>query len=91
MLRVQVRGKRRDIGLGSISDLTLEEARYKSRVLRKISRVGADSIAARDKRDEAPPSLKAAAEACYNALSKGWTERHGDSFLATLRLHVSPR
>jgi hypothetical protein len=60
MIRVQRDGKRRDIGLGSLSDLTLEEAREKARGLRNVARTGGDPIAARDKRDEARPSLAVA-------------------------------
>lgn len=91
MIRVQSKGRRRDIGLGSSSDLTLEEARDKARELRKIARAGGDPIAVRDKRDETPPSFREAAEACHKALCSGWAERHGKAFLSTLKLHVFPR
>ncbi|NYH95940.1 integrase [Novosphingobium marinum] len=91
MIRVQVNGRRRDIGLGSVTDLTLEEAREKGRELRKVARGGGDPIAARDKKDETPPSFREAAEACHKALGRGWTERHRDAFLSTLRLHAFPK
>lgn len=91
MIRVQSRGKRRDIGLGSITDLTLEEARDKARALRKVARAGDDPIAARDKQEEAPPTFRQAAEACHEALKSGWATRHADAFLSTLKLHVFPR
>lgn len=91
MIRVQADGRRRDIGLGSTADLTLEEARDKGRELRKVARAGGDPIAARDKRDVAPPSFRVAAEACHEALKAGWADRHGDAFLATLKLHAFPR
>lgn len=91
MLRVQVDGRRRDIGLGALSDLTLDEARDKSRELRKVARAGGDPIAARDKREEAPPTFREAAKACHAALSSGWTDRHAKAFLSTLELHVMPR
>lgn len=88
MIRVQSRGRRRDIGLGSNTDLTLEEARDKARELRKIARAGGDPIAARDKNDEVPPDFREAAEACHKALSSGWADRHAKAFLSTLKLHV---
>lgn len=91
MIRVQSDGRRRDIGLGALSDLTLEEARDKARELRKVARAGGDPIAARDKREVAPPSFKEAAEACHKALAPGWGERHGSAFLSTLKLHVFPK
>lgn len=91
VLRVQAQGRRRDLGLGAVSDLSLEEAREKARLLRKIARSGGDPIAARDKRDIAPPSYREAAEACHEALSSGWAERHASAFLSTQRLHVFPK
>ncbi|AKM06116.1 transposase [Pelagerythrobacter marensis] len=92
VLRVSVKGgKRRDIGLGAVSDLSLEEAREKSRKLRKVARVGGDPIAARDKRETAPPSFKEAAQAAHEALSPGWSDRHAGAFLSTLKLHAFPK
>lgn len=91
MLRVQSGGKRRDIGLGSLADATLEEAREKARVLRKVARAGHDPIAERDKSKTAIPTFKAAAEACQQARRAGWTDRHADAFLSTLKLHVFPK
>lgn len=91
MLRVQSEGKRRDIGLGSATDFTLEEARDKARELRKVAHTGGDPIAARDKRDVAPPTFEKAARACHEALSPGWSERHASAFLSTLELHAFPK
>ncbi len=83
--------KRQDIGLGSASDLSLEEAREKARALRKVARSGGDIRAVRDKRQEAPPIFKEAAEAAHKALSAGWGTRHADAFLSTLKLHAFPK
>lgn len=91
VLRVQAGGKRRDIGLGALSDATLEEAREKARVLRKAARAGGDPIAERDKSKCAIPTFKVAAEACQAARKAGWTDRHADAFLSTLKLHVFPK
>lgn len=41
------------------------------RELRKVARNGGDPIAARDKRETAPPSFREAAEACHAALAPG--------------------
>lgn len=53
ILRTLVHGKRRDVGLGSLSIVSLKQAREKAQMLRKIAREGGDPIAARDahKRD----------------------------------------
>lgn len=49
MLRTTVFGRRRDIGLGSTSLVTLAEAREQARRLRKVARDGGDPIAERDR------------------------------------------
>ena len=91
VLRVQVGGKRRDIGLGALSDATLEEAREKARILRKVARAGHDPIAMRDKAKLTIPTFKIAAEQCHEARRAGWKARHADAFLSTLKLHVFPK
>lgn len=48
-LRTVVRGRRRDIGLGGASYVTLAEAREMARRLRKVAREGGDPIAERDR------------------------------------------
>lgn len=91
MLRVQVDGRRRDVGLGALSDLTLLEARDKAAVLRKAARAGRDPVAERDKDRRAPPTFKAAAIACHAELSKGWAAKGAASFLSTLETHAYPK
>jgi hypothetical protein len=47
ILRTVVSGKRRDLGLGGLSSVSLLEARVKARALRKIAREGGDPLTAR--------------------------------------------
>ena len=47
VLRIMAHGRRRDLGLGSLSLVSLEEARQKARDLRKLARDGALSNAVR--------------------------------------------
>ena len=54
ILRTVVRGKRRDIGLGGASWVSLAEAREKARELRKIAREGGDPLAERRKETTCP-------------------------------------
>jgi integrase len=91
VLRVQVHGRRRDIGLGSIAELSLAEARDKARELRKVAKAGRDPIAARDKAKAVTPTFEAAAKACHEARGKGWEKRHADAFLSSLKQHAFPR
>lgn len=91
LLRVMVNGKRRDIGLGSISDLTLEEARDKARELRKVARAGGDPVAARDNREQAPPTFREATLSCHAAKAPGWSSRNAAAFLSSLEQHIFPK
>lgn len=90
VLRVQVRGRRRDIGLGSIAELSLAEARDRARELRKVAKSGRDPIAARDKVKVQTPTFEEAAKTCHEARGKGWEKRHADAFLASLKQHAFP-
>ena len=49
LLRVVDKGRRRDIGLGSTSLVSLAEAREKARALRKAARAGSDPLHRSDK------------------------------------------
>lgn len=91
VLRVQLHGRRRDIGLGSIAVLTLAEAREKSAELRKAAKSGRDPIAVRDKLRAQIPTFEKATEACHAGRMGGWTSRHADAFLASLKQHAFPR
>lgn len=92
VLRVQVRGRRRDIGLGSIAELELAEARDRARELRKIAKSGRDPIAARDNAKVTVPTFEAAAEACHKeGPPSRWQKRHADAFIASLKQHAFPR
>jgi Arm domain-containing DNA-binding protein len=48
ILRTVVQGKRRDMGLGSCTEISLLEARARARRLRRIARQGGDPFAARE-------------------------------------------
>lgn len=91
VLRVQVGGRRRDIGLGSIAQLSLSDARDKAVKLRRDAKMGRDPIAERDKSKVTIPTFRAAAEACHEARQRGWKERHANAFLASLQQHAFPR
>jgi integrase len=92
VLRVQVHGRRRDIGLGSIAELELEEARDRARELRKIAKSGRDPIAARESVKVTVPTFEAAAEACHKeGPPRRWQKRHADAFVASLKQHAFPK
>jgi integrase len=90
VLRIQADGQRRDIGLGSDSDLTLAEAREKAAHLRKLARQGLDPIAERDRHKRQVPTFAQAIELAHAELSKGWEEKTGEAFKASLLAHAAP-
>ena len=91
LLRIQVGGKRRDIGLGGFPEVSLANAREKAFKLRSAAKAGGDPIAERDKEKGQAVTFKEAAIACQKARNSGWSDRHAQTFLSTLELHVYPR
>lgn len=90
ILRVQVAGRRRDIGLGSDADLSLLEAREKAAHLRKIARQGLDPIAERDKEKVVVPTFAEATARAHAELGPGWGDKTAEQFLASLTQHAIP-
>lgn len=91
VLRTQVDNKRRDLGLGSATRLSLADARnkaaeYRAKLLRG-EEVGAKAALPKPK----VPTFAQAARACHKALREGWAnKRHRDSWLSSLENHVIP-
>lgn len=90
VLRVQYRGRREDIGLGSLADLSLAEAREKAAALRKAARQGKSARAERDKGRSSAPTFGEAMKAAHAELGKGWTDKTAAAFLASLEEHAVP-
>lgn len=90
LLRVQVDGRRRDIGLGSYHVFTLAEARDRAVELRKAAKLGKDPVSARDQDRRKVPTFKEAAKACHAEMKKGWTHKHAAMFLSSLETHIFP-
>jgi integrase len=90
VLRVQYDKKRRDVGLGSIDDLTLAEAREKAAHLRKLARQGLDPVVERDRVKQVIPTFAEAVKKAHAELSKGWAEKTGIAFLASMAEHAEP-
>ena len=92
VLRVQHMGKRQDIGLGGFpADLSLSDAREKAAHLRKLARKGGDARADRDKVKVRHPTFAEAVTEAHAALSKGWADRTGKAFKASLIEHAVPK
>lgn len=90
VLRVQYRGRREDIGLGSFADLSLAEARDKAAELRRAARQGKSARVERDKGKSISPTFAEAMKAAHKELCKGWSDKTGIAFLASLNDHAIP-
>src|SRR5215203_666270 len=72
VLRTVVRGKRRDMGLGGLSLVSLAEAREKALAYRKLAREGGDPLAERRKGRAVVPTLAQAAEKVHAEHKASW-------------------
>jgi integrase len=71
--------------------LSLEEAREKSRILRRIAKAGADPVAERDKERRTIPTFAEAVTDAHKELSSGWSDKTAKAFLASLVEHANPK
>ena len=81
--RLAVRGRRREMGLGSFPLVSLDEARNQAFANRKLARAGGDPVAARRAADE--PTFADAAERVWRQMRPGWRNpRYGRDWLSGL-------
>ena len=91
ILRVTVHGRRRDIGLGGISWVSLAEAREKARELRKVAKEGGDPLAEREAK-KGIPTFEEAARTVYELSKPGWRKGgvHVKHWISSLERHAFP-
>ena len=88
--RVAVRGRRREIGLGSFPLVSLDEARAEAFANRKLARAGGDPVA--ERRAAGGPAFAEAAERVWRQMRPGWRNpRYGRDWLAGLVRFALPR
>jgi integrase len=94
VLRIQARGRRHDIGLGSASEVGLQDARERALEIRKQLRSGLDPIAARrasEASTAAIPTFREAAIAAHKDLGQGWRNgKHKAQWISTLETYAFP-
>jgi integrase len=91
VLRITVRGKRRDVGLGSASDVSLVDARDRAFELRRLARDGVDPVGAQRAARTTIPTFAEAAAMVHRQRLKGWSNgKHRDQWINTLRDHAFP-
>lgn len=88
VLRTVVYGRRRDLGIGSASLVSLSDARENARQLRKVARAGGDPDTLR-KRETL--TFEEATKRVHKNLLPTWrSERHGQIWLAALKRYAYP-
>jgi integrase len=92
VLRVQVNGKRRDIGLGPVADVPLADAREAATEMRRQIRLGVDPVAERRKTRTRIPTFRDAALSVHDEHKPSWRNaKHGAQWLSTLEQYAFPR
>lgn len=91
LLRLVVQGRRRDIGLGGASLVSLAEARERAIAYRKIAREGGDPLAIKNEARKVVPTFKEAAERVHAEHEVSWKNRkHAQQWINTLKQYVYP-
>ena len=83
--RLLIRGRRRELGLGSLALVPLAEARAKALANRKLARQGGDPLAEK-RRSQGIPTFAEAAARVLEQKRAGWRNpRHAREWLSSLR------
>ena len=90
VLRYQVQGRRRDLGLGSYPDVTLAMARDRATEARRLIVEGEDPIA--KKQQTKAKTFKEAAQELIESKRSGWKNaKHAAQWTSTLETYVFPK
>lgn len=90
VLRFQVDGRRRDLGLGSFPDVTLAMARERATEARRVIAEGDDPIA--KKHQAKPKTFRDAALELIESKRPGWKNaKHAAQWSSTLEAYVYPK
>lgn len=91
VLRFTIKGKRREMGLGSFPDVGLADARSEASVYRQQASEGIDPIEARSTELEAIPSFATCAARFIRSHRHGWKNaKHARQWVSTLKTYAKP-
>ncbi len=91
LLRIVVRGKRRDMGLGPVSLVSLAEARDMAVHYRRIARQGGDPLEERRKEFVVTPTFAEAAHQVHADAMPTWKNpKHAQQWINTLEAYAFP-
>ena len=89
--RLVIRGRRRELGLGSVALVSLAEAREQALANRKLAREGGDPLAEKRRRQGVPSFAEATARVVEQKQA-GWRNRaHGREWILTFERYAFPR
>jgi len=96
VLRVTVHGRRREMGLGSMADVSLQDARRKAGAWRVMSKDGKDPIKERERQKrDAAKNLHILEDVAKDAFASRKAELRGDGkagrWFSPLKLHILPK
>lgn len=90
VLRYQVAGRRRDLGLGAYPDVSLAMARERANEARRLIAEGGDPIT--KKQQAKPKTFKAAAQELIDSKRSGWKNaKHAAQWTSTLEAYAFPK
>lgn len=91
LLRMMVRGRRRDMGLGGLSLVSLAEARDLAIKYRKIARSGDDPVEERQIELRVAPTFADAAKTVHAEHKQTWkNKKHAQQWINTLEAYAFP-
>lgn len=91
LLRTVIKGKRSDIGLGSVRLVSLADARAEAQQLRRTARGGGDPLAVRRAEKRVVPTFAVAAATVHASYAAGWkNEKHAAQWINTLNQYAFP-
>ena len=92
VLRIQNKGKRQDIGLGSLKAVSLKDAREAAFLTRQKIAQGIDPVAERKQERQVIPTFRKAAEMVHEEHQKAWKNgKHQDQWISTLKTYAFPK
>jgi integrase len=92
LVRVQVNGRRRDIGLGEVRHVSLRDARLEAAAIKKLAKSGIDPLEERRKVEIVIPTFEQAAKRTHAEMVKGWKNgKHTKQWIKTLELYAYPK
>ena len=92
VLRIQNKGKRPDIGLGSLKAVSLKDAREAAFLTRQKIAQGIDPVAERKQERQVTPTFRKAAEMVHEEHKEACKNgKHQDQWIATLKSYAFPK